>query len=523
MVSSEALRLLSVGGVRIERIIQFQVDGRDVDVVDDDGSLLEALRDRLGVRSVKDGCSPQGQCGCCTVLIDDAPRVACVTPLRRVSGRIVTTVDGLTEQERRRWSHAFVAHGAAQCGFCTPGIVCRFVGHERKGADLGRRETVDRALSAHLCRCTGWQTIREAAAETSVDLPVRDLSPASQQATIETGRPQIVGPEVILGHGGFADDTAPLNALVAVRSETGWVTAPSLQEARANMGKVQGRRTSLVSSPPLELPEGDWAVALRTRWVEPAYLEIDASWCLPGGEAADPIANGGAFGGKIGGEVANAARTLAREHDAPVRALWSREDAVRYGIKRPPLAAGLHSDGSGIVRVARTAGIAALIQSVLPDCEVEEVVVPGPPTSLSLRAAGWAEAEMLRTALDGKTRWVQSPSGGRAKADIVDGTIRVEVDVGEPLDWVMLRSYCIGAAHMGYSWVTSESIAVDNHGDVHDLTVRSFGVVSSSETPNIEVVSVGEGEIRPAGEAVFAAVAAATWLYRGCPVNLPTG
>jgi CO/xanthine dehydrogenase Mo-binding subunit len=130
---------------------------------------------------------------------------------------------------------------------------------------------------------------------------------------------------------------------------------------------------------------------------------------------------------------------------------------------------------------------------------------------------------MLRTALDGKTRWVQSPSGGRAKADIVDGTIRVEVDVGEPLDWVMLRSYCIGAAHMGYSWVTSESIAVDNHGDVHDLTVRSFGVVSSSETPNIEVVSVGEGEIRPAGEAVFAAVAAATWLYRGCPVNLPTG
>ena len=135
---------------------------------------MGALRDHLGNRSVKDGCSPQGQCGCCTVLIDNAPRVACVTPLRRVAGRSITTIDGLTEQERTRWADAFLAHGASQCGFCTPGIVCRLVGHERKGADLGDRETVDRLLSAHLCRCTGWQTIKEAAAEVSVKYPQRD-------------------------------------------------------------------------------------------------------------------------------------------------------------------------------------------------------------------------------------------------------------------------------------------------------------------------------------------------------------
>ena len=401
--------------------------------------------------------------------------------------------------------------------------MCRLVGHERKGADLSRRETVDNALSAHLCRCTGWQTIREAAADIAVDFPARDLEAACKQATIETGRPQIVGPQVILGDGGFADDDTPTEALVAVRSDSGWAVGSSLQEARNQAGKIQGRRTSLDPAPPLKMPEGDWAVALRTRWVEPAYLETDASWCLPDGQAADPIANGGAFGGKTDSDVTNAAKALAREHDAPVRVLWSREDTVRYGPKRPPMAAGLRRDGTGIVRVASTVGIADVIHSVLPNCDIEEVVLPGPPTSVSLRAAGWAEAEMLRAALEGEAGWTQSPSGGRAKAEIVDGTIRVEVDSGEPLDWVMLRSYCIGAAHMGYSWITSESLAVDTQGDIHDLTVRSFGVLPSSDSPDIEIVSVGEGEVRPAGDAVFAAVAAATWLSRGCPVDLPAG
>ena len=76
---------------------------------------------------------------------------------------------------------------------------------------------------------------------------------------------------------------------------------------------------------------------------------------------------------------------------------------------------------------------------------------------------------------------------------------------------------------MGDSWVTSERLSVDSQGEVHDLTIRSFGVLRSSDSPDIEVVSVGQGEIRPAGDAVFAAVAAATWLHRGCPIDLPTG
>jgi len=100
--------------------VGFVLDGRAVEVLDDGASLLEVLRQNLGVRTAKDGCSPQGQCGCCTVWVDGTPRVACVTPARRVAGRRVTTLEGLDADRRQAWAQAFAATGASQCGFCTP-------------------------------------------------------------------------------------------------------------------------------------------------------------------------------------------------------------------------------------------------------------------------------------------------------------------------------------------------------------------------------------------------------------------
>src|SRR5204863_2203068 len=94
---------------------------------------------------------------------------------------------------------------------------------------------------------------------------------------------------------------------------------------------------------PLEVPSGTWARTLRTTWVEPAYLELDASWCEPGGEPASPLANGGAFGGKLASDVATVARRLADEHGRAVRVVLSREDVVRLGPKRPPIAAGIRA------------------------------------------------------------------------------------------------------------------------------------------------------------------------------------
>ncbi|HKE76135.1 MAG TPA: 2Fe-2S iron-sulfur cluster-binding protein, partial [Acidimicrobiales bacterium] len=200
------------------------VDGRPVSVPDDGASLLAVLRDRLGATSVKDGCSPQGQCGCCTVLVDGQPRVACVTPARRVRGRAVTTLDGLDPAERAAWGEAFCATGASQCGFCTPGIVVRLAGLAARGTAADDHGAVEQALLAHLCRCTGWRTILDAWTARVGGAPPpagRDLEAAGRRATIEGRSPQRVAPEVALGHGGFADDTAPPGALVAVPDGAG--------------------------------------------------------------------------------------------------------------------------------------------------------------------------------------------------------------------------------------------------------------------------------------------------------------
>lgn len=519
--------------------LQLEVDGRQVEVEDAGQSLLAVLREDLGVRSPKDGCSPQGQCGCCTVLVDGQPRVACVTPARRVAGRSITTVDGLPEADRARWADAFTATGASQCGFCTPGIVCRLVGLETKdpAADHG---AVEQALLAHLCRCTGWRTILDAwdlaatgsacADDRMAALSAhrsRDLVAAAARATLEGGARQVVGPEVALGRGGFADDTAPGGSLVAVPDGAGgWALGETVAEARAAAGKVQGRRTTVDARPPLEVPAGDWVATLRTSWVEPAYLEPDASWCAPGGEPAPALANGGAFGGKVVTQVMAAARELADRHGRPVRVLLNREDVVRQGAKRPPMAGGVRADGTGALRVVRTDGIAAAIASVAPGLDVEEVDVPGPPTSRHLRAAGWAEAAVLLAGARREPAPITDPTtGATASAEIgPDGTVRVRVHAGEVLDEVVLRSYCTGAAHMALSWVSSEGIAVDEAGTVHDLTIRSFGVLRAVDTPPIEVeIVAGDGPAVRGGDAVFTAVAAAAWLHLGCPPDWPTG
>jgi xanthine dehydrogenase small subunit len=522
-------------------VVQLTVDGRQVEVPDDGNTLLDVLRDRLGLRSAKDGCSPQGQCGCCTVLVDGAPRVACVTPTRRLAGRSVTTLDGLPEATTQAWADAMVATGGSQCGFCTPGIIVRLEGLRAKGVAATDTVAVERALQAHLCRCTGWRTIVEAYA--AVDDPRRaerlagrDLDAAGRRATIEGGTPQRVGPEVARGRAGFAADTAPADALIAVPDGVGgWSVGESLADARRAAGKVQGRRTTADSVPPIDLPVGDWKLTLRTSWVEPAYLETDAAWCEPGGEPATPLANGGAFGGKVDSGVSAAARDLADRHGRPVLVLLSREDVVRMGPKRPPIAAGVRADGSGVVHVARTVGIAARIGTAGSGLEVVEVDVVGPPTSAALRGAGWAEAAVLHAAAAAVSAVehagrrapirVQAPGGGVAEADIDDDdVVRVRVSCGDPLDEIALRSYAIGAAHMAIGWVTAEALSVDAAGEIHDLTVRSFGVLRAVDTPRIEIEIDPTSGVPVAGsDAVFAAVAAAVWRHQGYPPEWPTG
>jgi xanthine dehydrogenase small subunit len=489
------------------------------------------------------------------VWVDGSPRVACVTPARRVVGRRVTTLEGLDPQLRRAWSEAFTRSGASQCGFCTPGIIMRLAALLQSRGRLDEA-AVKNALLAHLCRCTGWRTIFDAArlvgagmgegasASPAFPPPQRDTGKARERATIETGSPQHVGPEIALGEGGFADDLAPADCAVAVPGSSGeFSVGESVARARVNAHRVQGRNTTVPIGHPLEIPEGDWALSLRTTFVEPAYLEPDASWCEPGGQPVTPLANGGAFGGKLRSPVADVARRLACEQDRAVRVLFGREDVVRMGPKRPPVAAALREDGSGIIRVGRTPGSDDLadwvtaVRRVLPRVEVEEVLVHGPPVSSALRGAGWAEAVAMSVALDaqraglaqigtpltGHRVTVEAPNGARCVAELnSDGSVSVALAAGEVLDEVVLRSYAIGAVHQALGWVRSEGIAVADDGEVLDLTIRSFGIINAKDMPPVTVYV--EADDRPAlriGDAVFAAVSAAAWLAGGLVSDWP--
>ncbi len=124
-------------------------------------SLLDALRERCGIRSTKDGCQPQGQCGCCLALINGIPKTTCAVAATRVDGKEVVTLEGFDEEERQLIARSFVSVAGLQCGFCIPGIAVRAKSMLDKEPDLSREQVAQR-LAGHLCRCTGYTKILDA-------------------------------------------------------------------------------------------------------------------------------------------------------------------------------------------------------------------------------------------------------------------------------------------------------------------------------------------------------------------------
>jgi carbon-monoxide dehydrogenase small subunit len=126
-------------------------------------TLLDVLREELGITSPKAGCE-QGGCGACTVIVDGEPRRSCLTPVGAIEGASVTTVEGLgTPDDLSPIQQAFTHHYAAQCGFCTSGMMMAAQAYiDRGGGD--DPETIQEALGGHVCRCTGYVKIIDAVA-----------------------------------------------------------------------------------------------------------------------------------------------------------------------------------------------------------------------------------------------------------------------------------------------------------------------------------------------------------------------
>ena len=133
-------------------------------------TLLEVLRDIIGLTGAKEGCG-QGVCGSCTVLMDDMPVRSCLTLALEASGRRITTVEGLlVNGQPDKLQNAFIDHGAVQCGFCTPGMIMSANALLLKNSSPDETE-IRRAISGNICRCTGYAKIVEAVADAAKHIP----------------------------------------------------------------------------------------------------------------------------------------------------------------------------------------------------------------------------------------------------------------------------------------------------------------------------------------------------------------
>lgn len=186
--------------------VAFTLNGQPVSV-ETDGALsaLQALRDRLGVISPKDGCSPQGQCGCCTVLIDGKATMSCMRDVAQLQGKSVTTLEGFEEHKRQVLARSFVEVAGLQCGFCIPGIAVKTAELlDKKPAPT--RDEVRTALTPHLCRCTGYVKILDAVHVAAKHWRADTLPTVPTTVKVGEGAARYEGLATVLGERPYVDD-----------------------------------------------------------------------------------------------------------------------------------------------------------------------------------------------------------------------------------------------------------------------------------------------------------------------------
>ncbi len=168
-------------------------------------SLLTYLREIAGIVSVKDGCSGQAACGACLLELDGKPVLSCITPMKKVDGVRIVTIEGFPENLRRTLGRAFAAKGAVQCGFCTPGFLSRAKILLEKNPDA-TREDIIRALRFNLCRCTGYLKIIEAIELAAEQIRHKREIILENSGKVGSRQPKYGAFEKALGSSAFVDD-----------------------------------------------------------------------------------------------------------------------------------------------------------------------------------------------------------------------------------------------------------------------------------------------------------------------------
>jgi xanthine dehydrogenase molybdenum-binding subunit len=236
--------------------------------VRDDASLLEVLRQQCGIRSLKDGCSPQGQCGCCLALIDGHAKVTCAMPARSAHGSEVLTLEGVGAEDRALMARAFAAAAGVQCGFCIPGIALRakwLLDHDPSPT----RAEIAKAIDVHLCRCTGYAKIVDA-----IELMARARRGEMVPQPVEDGR---VGAR--LSKVGAEDMALGMRAYVADLERPGLLHGALVlsPHARARVVRIDSARARALPgvvrvATAADVPGGRWYGLLYDDW--PGFVAV---------------------------------------------------------------------------------------------------------------------------------------------------------------------------------------------------------------------------------------------------------
>ena len=313
----------------------FELNGKQIEVVGDHAHLLGALRDELGILSAKDGCSPTGQCGCCTVIMNGKARISCQLSVERAEGASIQTLEGFDPDEINRMGEAFAACGALQCGFCTPGIMVRTKVLVDKKGDKLEREYAARHLGAHLCRCTGYIKILDAVES----LAQGDIPCLEESTGIGSRQIKYEAESLAIGERPFIDDLDVPDLLHGAFKLSDYARADIISIDTSDAEALEGVvRVITAADVPGELKVG----LIHKDW--PVFIPVRGRTSYLGDVLAMVVAETR--------EIARAASELIRiEYGVlpvftnPIKAIDSKEDAV-WGLDGNVLSTSSYERGN---------------------------------------------------------------------------------------------------------------------------------------------------------------------------------
>ena len=308
--------------------LTFELDGQTIEATARAGrSALDFLRQDCRQSQLVPGCSPQGLCGCCAVLVNGKPKLSCTLRVKNLNGKTIQTLKSIPTPQLHRLHAAFAVHGAAQCGYCTPGILLQSAALLEQNPEASDLD-IDKALNMHLCRCTGYAKIKKAIQSVQNDalqsgtgflspesslaclgqsLRVADICyPSTQYAVpvFSSHLGQVTSIESELEQAAFVSLRDLFSSvedpfLTHAGMPVGFTLASSLDIARENSLRVKASVTPIVPNlsfealkPPIQKAHRaeskhpskvqQWLTqSVETPMQEPAYLEPDALICTP--------------------------------------------------------------------------------------------------------------------------------------------------------------------------------------------------------------------------------------------------